>query len=173
MFEPDELLLTLTAANVEFIVIGGVAVGVRGFVRATGDLAIVPDPDPANLNRLARVLTEIDASQVGTGDFSPDKFPYDPTDPVQLGEGANFRLETAKGPLDILQWVAGIDAGPAYSELVGRALTVPFRATAVHVCGLEHLLAMKRGGPAAGPRGPAAPGRVSGPPCQASWSLVR
>jgi hypothetical protein len=66
MFEPDELLLTLTAANVEFIVIGGVAVGVHGFVRATGDLAIVPDPDPANLNRLARVLTEIDASQVGT-----------------------------------------------------------------------------------------------------------
>ncbi len=55
MFQPDELLLTLNRAGVDFIVIGGVAVGVHGFIRATKDLDIVPDPDPANLDRLARV----------------------------------------------------------------------------------------------------------------------
>jgi len=31
MFEPDDLLLTLANAQVDFIVIGGVAVGVHGF----------------------------------------------------------------------------------------------------------------------------------------------
>ncbi len=36
----------------------GVAVGVHGFVRATKDLGIVPDPTPDNLARLARLLKE-------------------------------------------------------------------------------------------------------------------
>jgi hypothetical protein len=54
VFEPDELLLALTRAQIGFIVIGGVAVGVHGFVRATKNLDIVPDPSPENLARLAR-----------------------------------------------------------------------------------------------------------------------
>ena len=58
MFEPDDLLVALTDANVEFVVIGGVAVGVHGFVRATKDLDIVPDPALENLTRLAKLLAE-------------------------------------------------------------------------------------------------------------------
>lgn len=144
MFAPDDLLLTLTNAQVEFVVIGGVAVGVHGFVRATKDLDIVPDPTPENLARLARVLTEIDAQHVGLEDFSPEEFPYDPTDPVQLAEGANFRLETSLGPIDIMQWVAGIETDLAYGELAPQALSVRFRDAQIRVCGLEHLRTMKR-----------------------------
>jgi len=51
MFEPDELLLALTNAQVEFIVIGGVAVGVHGITRATKDLDIVPSPAQENLTK--------------------------------------------------------------------------------------------------------------------------
>jgi len=144
MFEPDDLLLALTNAEVEFIVIGGVAVGVHEYVRATKDLDIVPNPAPENLTRLARLLAEIDAQHVGLGDFSPEEFPFDPTDPDQLAQGANFRLETTHGPLDILQWVSGVDTDLAYDELAPKALTVGFRGTQIRVCGLEHLLAMKR-----------------------------
>ncbi|MGD0453202.1 MAG: hypothetical protein ABSB69_06355 [Solirubrobacteraceae bacterium] len=143
MFEPDELLLELSGAHVDFVVIGGVAVGVHGFIRATKDLDIVPDPDVANLARLAGVLVEIGADHVGVGDLAPEEFPYDPTDPHQLAEGANFRLDTRLGPLDIMQWVAGIEADLAYSELAAQALTVPFRDAQIRVCGLEHLRAMK------------------------------
>jgi hypothetical protein len=144
MFEPDDLLLALTAAQVEFIVIGGVAVGVHGFARATKDLDIVPDPAPENLERLARVLVDIDAQHVGVGDFSTEEFPYDPTNPVQLAEGANFRLETSLGPMDIMQWVAGIETDLAYSELAPQAFPVTFRDTQIRVCALDHLRAMKR-----------------------------
>jgi hypothetical protein len=144
MFEPDDLLLALTSAQVEFIIIGGVAVGVHGFVRATKDLDIVPAPSHENLERLARVLVEIGAQHVGVGDLSPDEFPYDPTDPVQLAEGANFRLETSHGPLDIMQWVAGIETDLAYSELAPQALPVMFRGSQIQVCALDHLHAMKR-----------------------------
>jgi hypothetical protein len=144
MFEPDDLLLILTSAQVEFIVIGGIAVGVHGYVRATKDLDIVPDPAPENLARLACVLREIGAQPVGIGDFSAEEFPFDPTDPGQLGEGANFRLETSHGPLDIMQWVAGIETDFAYSELAPKAVAVRFRDTQIRVCALDHLLAMKR-----------------------------
>jgi len=144
MFEPDDLLLALTRAQVEFVVIGGVAVGVHGFVRATKDLDIVPNPSPENLRRLAGLLREIDAQHVGLADFSPEEFPYDPTDPLQLAEGANFRLETSLGPIDIMQWVAGIETDLAYDELSPSRLSVTFRDTQVQVCSLEHLRAMKR-----------------------------
>ncbi len=144
MFEPDDLLLALTDASVEFVVIGGVAVGVHGFVRATKDLDIVPDPTPENLVRLAGLLAEIGARHVGLEDFSADEFPHDPTDPAQLAEGANFRLETSHGPLDILQWVSGVEGDLAYPELAKQAITVRFRGRDICVCGIEHLRAMKR-----------------------------
>jgi predicted nucleotidyltransferase len=143
MFEPDDLLLALTNAQVEFVVIGGIAVGVHHYARATKDLDIVPDPSSENMQRLARLLVEIDAQQVGVGDFSPDEFPFDPTDPVQLAEGANFRLETSHGPLDILQWVAGIETDLAYTELAPKAFPVQFRDIQVQVCALDHLRSMK------------------------------
>jgi len=109
MFQADELLLALREAHVRFVVIGGIAVGVHGYVRATKDLDIVPDPEPENVTRLSSLLRELDAEHVGVGDFAAEEFPYDPIDPEQLALGANFRLETRLGPLDIMQWVAGID----------------------------------------------------------------
>jgi hypothetical protein len=144
MFEPDDLLVTLTSAEVDFIVIGGVAVGVHGYARATKDLDIVPAPSPENLERLARVLIEIEAQHVGVGDFSPEEFPFDPTDPAQLAEGANFRLETSHGPMDIMQWVSGIETDLAYTELASKAFPVSFRGIQIQVCARDHLLAMKR-----------------------------
>jgi hypothetical protein len=95
MFQADELLLALRDAEVGFVVIGGIAVGVHGYVRATKDLDIVPDPGLENLTRLAWLLRELDAEHVGVGEFSADEFPYDPTDPEQLARGANFRLDNA------------------------------------------------------------------------------
>ena len=144
MFQADELLLALREAQVRFVVIGGIAVGVHGYVRATKDLDIVPDPEPENLARLSRLLRGLDAEHVGVGDFAAEEFPYDPTDPEQLAQGANFRLETRLGPLDIMQWVSGIEQNPAYAALAREAISVDFRGGPLPVCGLAHLLAMKR-----------------------------
>ena len=93
---------------------------------------------------MASLLQELDAEHVGVGEFTADEFPYDPTDPEQLAQGANFRLETRLGPLDIMQWVTGIDEDPAYAALAREAITVKFRGGALLVCGLDHLRAMKR-----------------------------
>lgn len=143
MFRADELLVALTRADIRFVIIGGIAVGVHGYVRATKDLDIVPDPDRGNLVRLARLLADVDAEHVGLGDFSPDEFPFDPLDADQLAQGANFRLNTSLGPLDIMQWIAGIEADPAYSALARDAIKVTFRGHELLVAGFDHLRAMK------------------------------
>jgi hypothetical protein len=142
--DPVPLLKHLHERGVEHIVIGGLAVSAHGYVRPSKDLDIVPNPDSENLARLARALVEIDAQQVGAGEFSPQELPFDPTDPAQLAEGANFRLETRLGAMDIMQWISGIQAEPAYSELDREALQGDVEGIPVRVCGLEHLRAMKR-----------------------------
>ena len=57
----EPLLRALHAAGVRYIIIGGFAVNAHGVIRPSKDLDIVPDPDPANLARLATLLADLDA----------------------------------------------------------------------------------------------------------------
>jgi hypothetical protein len=144
VLNPEPLLRALYDSGVQHIIIGGFAVNAHGVIRPSKDLDIVPDPDADNLRRLAALLAEIDARHVGLGEFNADEFPFDPTRPEDLQAGANFRLETRLGDLDVMQWVAGIDAEPAYGALAGRAIDGELDGIALRVCGLEDLIAMKR-----------------------------
>src|SRR5215218_2656232 len=117
---PEPLLRALHEAGVRHIIIGGFALNAHGVIRPSRDLDIVPDPDPANLERLAALLADLGAGHVGLGDFDADDFPFDPTKPEDLRSGANFRLETRLGDLDIMQWVPGIEADPAYDALASE-----------------------------------------------------
>lgn len=57
MSEPafDELLRRLAEADVEFVVVGGLAVNAWGVVRGTKDVDVVVAPDIENLKRIAGV----------------------------------------------------------------------------------------------------------------------
>ncbi len=142
--DPEPLLRELHGAGVLHIIIGGFAVNAHGVIRPSRDLAIVPDPDRDNLDRLAKVLADLNARHIGLGDFDPDEFPFDPTRPEDLWAGANFRLETRLGDLDIMQWVAGIDHDPAYEALATDAIEGELEGIPLRVCGLGHLIEMKR-----------------------------
>lgn len=142
--DPGPLLGALDHAGIRHIIIGGFAVNAHGVIRPSKDLDIVPDPEPANLERLSRLLRDLGARHVGLGDFDPDEFPFDPTRPEDLRAGANFRLETTLGDLDLMQWVAGIEADQAYSELSAQAIEGELDGIPLRVCGLDHLIAMKR-----------------------------
>lgn len=141
---PEPLLQALRDAGVRHIIIGGFAVNAHGVIRPSRDLDIVPDPDPDNLRRLAQLLADIDARHIGLGDFDPAEFPSDPTRPEDLEGGANFRLETRLGDLDIMQWVAGIEPEPAYASLAANAISGELNGVPLRVCSLDDLIAMKR-----------------------------
>lgn len=142
--DPVPLLGHLSECGVEHIVIGGLAVGAHGHVRPSKDLDIVPKPDRENLQRLVAALLAINAATANVSDFDPDEVPMSATRIDDLVQGGNFCLETDLGRLDIFQWVAGIDVDDLYAELDREALDGAVEGVPVRVCGLEHLLTMKR-----------------------------
>src|SRR3954447_3133115 len=144
VLNPEPLLRALHDAGVRHIIIGGFAVNAHGVIRPSKDLDIVPDPDAANLARLAVLLAELNARHVGLGDLRPEEFPFDPTRPEDLRQGTNFRLETRLGDLDVMQWMAGIDSEPAYDQLAATAIDGQLAGIPLWVCGLDDLIAMKR-----------------------------
>ena len=141
--DPEPLLRFLHEQGVAHILIGGVAVAAHGYRRPSKDLDIVPSAEPANLARLARALAHIHVRPAQLGDFEADEVPADPTRPEDLARGGNFRLETDLGPLDVMQWISGIDVDDLYAELDRDALTFWLDDVPVRYCGLSHLRAMK------------------------------
>ena len=134
------LLEALDRAGVEFIVIGGVAVGFHGYVRATKDLDIVPAPDQRNLERLVKVLRGLDAVLDGAGDFAAAELP-DPLDPATLAQGGNWVLQTRLGRFDIMQWIGDAEL---WSMLSASAVKAEMDGIQVRIAGYEDLVALKK-----------------------------
>ena len=142
--DPEPLLRFLHEQGVAHILIGGVAVAAHGYPRSSNDLDLVPAPDSANLGRLARALALLHARPAELDDFSAGEVPADATSADDLARGGNFRLETDLGPLDVMQWISGIDADDLYAELDRDALAFSLGDVPVRYCGLDHLRTMKQ-----------------------------
>jgi hypothetical protein len=131
-----ELLDRLTAAEVRFVIVGGLAVNAWGHLRGTQDVDLVPDPDRGNLDRLARVLEEaggrVETAQGRLGPSAIRTF---------LAAGDRTLVATDLGAVDVLQ---GLPQIPPFSQLSAEAVAVDLGGTVVYVCSLDALLAMKR-----------------------------
>ena len=143
-YDPQRIFERLHAAGVRYVIIGGWAVNAHGHRRFTGDVDICPDPAADNLSRLAGLLAELNARQLGVGEFDPAELPGDPTDPASLADGGNFRTETDNGILDIMQWVSGDGRELGYDQLAADAIHDKAFGTPVTICSLRALLEMKR-----------------------------
>ena len=138
-----KVLGALVEADVAFLVIGGVAVAAHGFERGTKDVDIVPDPEPANVERLHRALSQLGAESLEVGDFRPEEMPYR-WSAEGLAQGGNWALMTRYGRVDVMQYVAGIlEDTDDYYELAERALVVPTSVGRIAFVSYEDLLRMK------------------------------
>jgi hypothetical protein len=133
------ILEALTEGEVEFLVIGGVAVGFHGFVRGTKDIDIVPAPEPGNLRKLADVLSSLDAQVDGAQEFDRGELP-DPLDPDALGLGGNWVLRTRLGRCDVMQWV-GED--PLWEKLSPTAIEADLAGLEIKFVSYEGLVGLK------------------------------
>jgi hypothetical protein len=130
------LLAALVGDEVEFVVIGGLAVAVHGFIRATEDIDIVPAPDHDNLDRLVNRLVQLD----GRLTLSPERVPG-AAERRALRQGRNLSVTTALGDVDVVQRLPGV---PGFAELAGRAKRVDAFGLMLSVASLGDLIAMKR-----------------------------
>lgn len=136
----EAILEALDQGKVGFIVIGGLAVGWHGFVRATKDIDIVPDPAPPNLTRLAAVLERLNARVEGLGEFDPAELPS-PLVPEALSGGGNWVLETDLGRLDIMQTQRDLEL---WAELNDAAVEGELFGRPVRFCDYDGLVKLKR-----------------------------
>jgi hypothetical protein len=135
--DPLPLLRFLHERGIDHIVVGGFAVNAHGFIRVTKDLDIVPSPAEENLEKLAKMLSDLSATILDTGDFKAEEIPADPTRPDDLAMGGNFCLLTELGRLDVMQWLSGIDSDNLYVELDREAIESTVDGVPVRVCGLS------------------------------------
>jgi hypothetical protein len=135
------IIRLLLAYDVDFVVIGAVAVAGHGYVRGTTDVDIVPSPASPNLKRLADALDDLNARP-----WLPPGFPAEdaPARVEQglLATGRNFALLTSLGELDVMQDVPG---APSYDELRADSVEAELEpGVTVRICSYDHLAAMKR-----------------------------
>jgi predicted nucleotidyltransferase len=132
----QELLGRLTEAEVRFVLIGGLAVNAWGYLRATRDVDVVPDPSPDNLARLDALLREL-GGKVDVGGRLLDANSIS----TFLRTGDRTLVATDLGHVDVLQ---GLPQIPSFAALDEKATDVDLDGIIVRVCSIEHLLEMKR-----------------------------
>ncbi|MEY3494071.1 MAG: hypothetical protein RL413_1489 [Actinomycetota bacterium] len=74
MFDPVRICAILVEEEVEFVVLGGFAAIIRGSSLPTQDIDVIPSRDRANLDRLGRALTRMNAMIRISGEPVPTKF---------------------------------------------------------------------------------------------------
>jgi predicted nucleotidyltransferase len=131
-----ELLKRLEEADIRFVLVGGLAVNAWGYLRATRDVDIVPDPSPENLQKLESLLREL-GGRVDVGGRLLDSSAIQ----TFLKTGDRTLVLTDFGQVDVLQ---GLSQVPRFEELNATAADVEIEGLSIRVCSLEHLLQMKR-----------------------------
>lgn len=130
------LLATFSAADVEYVVIGGIALGLHGGIRTTEDLDIVPSPDPANLDRLCHALESLDASLL----LNPARR-FGAREAWMRQRGRNVSLATRLGDLDVIRSLPGV---PDYAMLAEGAERYDIDGIVVLAASATQLIEMKQ-----------------------------
>lgn len=132
------LLSALAEGEVDFIVVGGLAVGAHGHPRGTKDVDIVPEPSRENLERLAALLDRLDYEILDAEEFDSSELEH--PDLEGLGNGGSWILRTKFGRLDILQH---LEPDLDYVALDEESIEDVVFGARVKFCGYRHLVAMK------------------------------
>ena len=135
MTDFGRLISALVDAQVEFVIIGGLAVVAHGHTRATVDLDVCYARSPENHRRLITALAAHRPRLRG----APEGLPFF-WDERTLKNGLNFTLITDLGELDLLGEVTGVGG---YGNLAVTADNVQLYDRTVKVVDLVTLIASK------------------------------
>jgi predicted nucleotidyltransferase len=123
-----EFLKLLNAHKVEYLLIGGYAVGYHGYPRATADMDVWTAMNPVNADRIVAVLKEFGFDPP---ELSPELF---------LKEWQIIRLGVPPVRIKIATTVSGVDFSQCYAERVVDVLD----GVKVNLISLNHLKINKK-----------------------------
>ncbi len=124
-----ELLLAFNANGVEYLVVGGYAVGVHAEPRATKDLDIFIRADERNGHAVYRALADYGAPLHG---FSPSDFNDE--------QGSAFQIGQPPARIDLLQRIDGVSFDEAWRDRIEGLVEGEVSA---HVISRKHLIQNK------------------------------
>ena len=129
------LLEGLAEADVEFVLVGGLAAVVQGSPITTMDVDIVHCRSSGNITRLIGFLKSIDAVY-----RRPDDKIIEPTE-ADLSQMGHMLFSTRLGPVDVL---AFIEERKVYEDLLEHTVEIMFRGHILRVLELKMLIELKR-----------------------------
>ena len=141
-----DLLRVLSEHRVEFVLIGGFAVTLQGYVRTTKDIDIVPSSTAENLSRLWDALASVDARPGELEGFRPEEMPMPFSLTGLIEGGGNWILYTTLGRIDVMPYVEDVDGELTYDELRRRAERVDLDEIGhpIWVASVDDLIGMKQ-----------------------------
>ena len=134
VLDAERIFATLQEFEVDYILIGGIAVQTYGHVRMTNDADLVPRPDPANLVHLADALNAMGAKVLNPG------YEDEEITASMLPRSTIWQFTTRDGNIDVMHEVPG---GREFDELSADVLRIRLGSTEIPVVGLDDLIRMK------------------------------
>jgi predicted nucleotidyltransferase len=135
MTDFGRLLAALASHQVEFVIIGGLAVITHGHVRATADVDVCYARSPENHRRLVAALAPLHPRLRG----APPELPF-VWDERTLKNGLNFTLTTDLGDIDLLGEVTGVGG---YANLALSAEELDLYGQRLRLIDLDTLITAK------------------------------
>lgn len=136
------ILTALNQAGVRYVVVGGVAVVIRGYPRFTADLDLVVDLDPLEARKAVRALT--DAGLVPTVPVDPDDF----ADPDVRGAWIRDKGMLVFSMIDPANPMRHVDLFVShpipFHELWAASDVLDLDGILVRTASVEHLIRMKQ-----------------------------
>jgi hypothetical protein len=130
------IIRRLTDAQVDFLLIGGLAANAHGSARVTTDVDISYSRAAPNLARLVKALKPVKPYLRG----APPGLPFE-WSVATLAAGLNFTLITTEGAVDLLGEIVG---GGAYEDLLPHSSTHRAFGRDIRILDLPWLIRVKR-----------------------------
>lgn len=135
MIQLFEAVRVLAQADVEFVIVGGVALRSHGSSYLTQDLDICYSRSRVNLERIVKALEPLQPRPRGF----PEDLPF-VWDWSTLQRGTNFKLKTTLCDIDLLGEVAGLGT---FDDVLKESIQIDLEGKIVRILSIDGLINAK------------------------------
>lgn len=136
-----EVLRVLGRYEVDYVLIGGLALALYGSNQLTFDIDLVPAAERSNLDRLASAMRELRAKVIVYADPSEIHLSEPIWTAQVLLDNPFLHLRTCAGDVDLLLKPTGLPDG--YNQLVGSSVEVRLHGLVIRLAGLDDIATSK------------------------------
>ncbi len=135
MIDLEKAITSLAAHNVDYVIVGGVAITLHSSGYITRDLDLCYSREKSNIQRLVSSLSPYEPTPRNWPNGLPFIF-----DERTIGNGTNFTFETTIGAIDLLGEVKGIGN---FSDALARSVVFDLYGAKVNAFDLGALIESK------------------------------